>query len=297
MSILQFVPIAILIVVCVSAIAIAVILHIHNTKSIINKNDNDFIDDIIENKKRSLDSNIGGVSWKSYVACLILFPLIFTVLSFLFLPYKPLCIIFGILGLFVPDIYIKISKKQSKKAFNEKYAMALRAMAASLRSGLTIEQAVVDIANNPFIDKSIQDGFKQIASDIKVGISIDEAFKTFAEQTNSKDAADVASAISMQMQVGGGEAKVIASIAQNINDRLMNNKEIKLAFADTSILLYTMDILPWGIILLMSATSPQFVEPYFSSLPMTIIFVLILIVLAFGSVITHKLANSTKGEN
>lgn len=297
MSILEFVPIGILICISVFSIAIAIILKIHNNKSIISKNDNDFIDDIIEKKKRSLNSNIGGISWKSYVLSLILFPLSLTVISYLFLPYKPICILFAIIGLFVPDIFIKITQKQSKKAFNEKYAMALRALAASLRSGLTIEQAVLDIAKNPFIDKSIQEGFRQIASDIKVGIPIDKAFKTFADTSGSNDASDVASAISMQIQVGGSEAKVIASIAQNINDRLMTNKEIKLAFADTSILLYTMDILPWGIILLLSTTSSQFIEPYFSSLPMFLVFAIIVVVLLLGSIITHKLVNSTKGGN
>lgn len=296
MSILEFIPIAILIFITAISIGILIILSIHGKKSVLSEDDNDIIDHIINKKKRQLNANIGGMSWSTYITIMIIAPLLLGGISFLFLPYKPLCLIFAMIGLIVPDAIIKLSADKSKKHFDEKYAKALKALASSLRCGRSIEQAVADVSSNPFIDSHIQAGFKQIASDIQVGIPINKAFENFANDTNNNYAKDVAAAISMQAQVGGNEAKVITTVIQNINERIMVRKEVKTLFADTTMLVYAMDFLPWIIMICLFFMSPQFIEPYFSSFGMTMLLIGIMIFTFIGSIVIHKLAKSAKGE-
>ena len=97
MSILEFIPIAILIFITAISIGILIILSIHGKKSVLSEDDNDIIDDIINKKKRQLDANIGGMSWSTYITIMIIAPLLLGGISFLFLPYKPLCLIFAMI--------------------------------------------------------------------------------------------------------------------------------------------------------------------------------------------------------
>lgn len=295
MSFLQFLPILVLIFISVFCCAIAIILSIHHRKSALKIEDDDFIDSIIKKKKAKLENNIGGISWKTYVSLLIVCPLIVGIASAIVLQYKPLCLVFALLGLLIPELLVNVFAAKKKANFEEKYAMALKAMASSLRSGLTIEQAVESLANNPFIDEKVRSGFKQIISDIKVGIPINEAFYTFAENTGSDDAYDVAASISMQIRVGGSESTVISNIAKTINDRMMLRKEIKTLFSETTIMVYALDIIPWFVMILLLYMSPEYMSPYFENPILTIVLILILVIMTVGTFVIHKMAKTAKG--
>lgn len=295
MSFIQFLPIVILVFVAVLCSAIAVAMSIHQRKSALKIEDDDFIDKAIKNKKSKIENEIGGISWKTYLLLLITCPLIIGIASALVLQYKPLCIVFALVGLIIPELLIKLFAIKKKANFDEKYAMALKAMASSLRSGLTIEQSVESLANNPFIDDRVRSGFQQIVSDIKVGISTEKAFFTFAENSGSEDAYDVAASIAMQIRVGGSEATVISNVAKTINDRLMLRKEIKTLFSETSIMVYALDIIPWFVMILLLYMSPEYMSPYFENPVLTIVLILILVIMTVGSFVIHKMAKTAKG--
>ncbi|MBQ7818432.1 MAG: type II secretion system F family protein [Bacteroidales bacterium] len=295
MDVLEFIPIALLIIICIVCFGIAIVLRIHQRKSHLSTvNDSDFIDTFIDKKKRRIEANIGGMSWKMYVSLLITCPVVVGILTYFFLPYKPLCILFALIGIFIPELIIRFASKRNKNKFDEKYAAALRTMASSLRSGLSIEQSIADLGHNPFIDEKIQVGFRQIDSDIKVGVSLKDAFERFADDSGSKDAADVAAAISMQAEIGGNEAKVISTIAQTINNRLVLRKEIKTLFAETSVLVLAMDIIPWIVVLFLVFFIPDYIAPYFESTQMTIVLLIIFAVFIAGSFVIHKMIDKTK---
>lgn len=294
MFISDFAPIFILIFIFAFCIAAAIILSIRSKKSRLGMDEKDFIDVAIENKKRSLNAQIGGLSWRDYIIILIVSPLALGALSYIFISPKPLCIVFAAIGLFVPEFLVRIGANKQKKKFEEKYAMALRSLASSLRSGRSIEQAIDDVGSNVFVDEHIRSGFRQISADIKVGIPIEEAFRSFAKDSGSKDAQDVASALAMQVKVGGSEAKVVSAIAQNINDRIMMRKEIKALFAQTDVLVITMDFLPFVVFGLFYAMSPDFVTPYFESFGMTMVLIAILAFTVIGSFVIRKMIKSAK---
>ena len=121
-----------------------------------------------------------------------------------------------------------------------------------------------------------------------MGISTEEAFQRFADRTGSPDAQDVAAAISMQMRVGGSEAKIMESIATNIQDRIMLRKEIQSVFAEMDVVIRIMDIAPLIGLFIMCAILPEFTRMYFES---TQGFLLLAGIIAFsfvGSIIIHR---------
>lgn len=198
------------------------------------------------------------------------------------------CLIGGSLGFFLPELILRLQSNRAKKQFEDRYARALQQFASSLRSGLTIQQAVADLCHCPFIHESIRVSFRQIDADLKVGISVREAFERAAEQLGSVDAKDTAIAISLQNEVGGNEAKVIETIARNISSRIMLRREVKSLFADANMTILMMDIVPFLILAALLIGSPQYVAPFFETPLMMGIFAAILIFTVIGSFVIRK---------
>jgi tight adherence protein B len=290
----ELIPIIILIGIAFAALAVAIILKVRSKKSLLLESKDDFIDEIIAKKKRQINANIGGISWGTYTALMVLAPIGLGMLGFIILDHKAFCVVFALAGLFVPEVVARISAKKQQKKFEEKYAMALRSLASGLRAGLSIEQAIDNVGQNPFLEAKIRDGFRQISADLKFGIPLEETFLNFARDSGSKDAFDVAAVISMQAKVGGSEATAIGTIVQNISNRIMTRNEIKALFADTDMLILIMDFLPVGLFLLLYFGAPEMVAPFLASTGMTILLIAILAFSVIGSFVIHKISKSAK---
>lgn len=290
----DLIPIILLVGIALTMFAVAIILKIRSRKSLLKENETDFIDEIIEKKKRKLNASLGGITWKTYVGLLVLCPIGAGLLGYIFMENKAFCAVFAFVGLFIPEVAVRIMAKKQRKKFDEKYAMALRSLASGLRAGLTIEQAIENVGRNAFLEDSIRTGFKQIASDIKFGIPMEEAFRNFAIESGNKDAYDVAAVIAMQSKVGGSEALAIGTIVQNISNRIMTRNEIKALFADTDMLVLIMDFLPFILFAIFYFGAPQMLEPFFETAGMTALLVGIMVFSVAGSFVIHKISKSAK---
>lgn len=291
----ELIPIIALVCVSILLFAFALLISIRSRKSRVGADSSDFFDKLIEKKKLSLSRSASKLSWKAYVALLISIPVTLGTITYILLPIKSMCLLFAALGLFVPELIIRHSSQKRKKLYDEQFARALRSLASSLRAGRSIEQAINEVGQNPFVDEQIRKGFRQIASDLAVGVPLDEAFYKFAKQTDSTDAKDVAAAISMQSKVGGSEARVISSIVQNINERLIVRKEIKSMFSETNVLVLVMDIMPWAVFIILFFTSYQLISVFFESIVMTLLLVGLMVFTTVGSFFIRKMIKNAKG--
>lgn len=290
----SFIPIFFCIGVALLCIAAAVIIHIRSGKSALGKSNSDFIERAAERKKRKLAEAGGGVSFNTYVALLLFCPAIMGIVGYLLTRNAAIGAVLAMAAVLLPETAVRVISKRQKALFEERYARALRLLASSLRANMTIQQAAEDAGSNIFIHESIRAGFRQITVDLKVGMSVKDAFERFARLYGNKDAWDVAAAISLQSEVGGSEAFVVSSIAQNINDRIMLRKEIRSLFADTSVMILAMDVLPFIIIAALYFYAPQYIVPYFENAAMTVLFFGLLGVMLVGSYVIRRMSRSAK---
>lgn len=201
----------------------------------------------------------------------------------------------GVIGLVLPELALRLQSERKRKQFENRYAQALQQMAASLRSGLTIQQSVSDICKSPFIHNTIKESFRQIDADLTVGLGVKEAFMRAADTLQSEDAMDVALSLTLQNTLGGSEAKVVETVARNISSRILLRREIKSLFADTNITIWTMDVMPLLIIAGLFAGSPQYIETFFQTPTMTAVFAGILAFTMVGSVVIRKVVRRGTG--
>lgn len=274
-------------------IAFLIIDHIHTTKkfsnSVLEQSEaEDFLDVIAKYKQRDLASKPWSMSYSTYKTIAVISAIILAVLGYLITQKILISIIVSTAGLLVPETIIYLQSSKSQTHYEERYAIGLRQLVAGLKTGLSIQQSVSDVCTSPFVHDSIKDEFRQIDADLKLGITIQEAFQRFANRVQNKDAEDVAIAINMQMRVGGKEAKVIESIAQNISNRIMLRKEINSLFAGANMTVLAMDVVPFAVIALMYFLAPNYLNPFFDSVILTILFIALLVFMGIGSIVIHR---------
>lgn len=276
-------------------VAWIIIIRIREDKSTLAEEKEDFITTFYNKKKRMLEINMPKLSIQNYLLMVIGSPVLFTALLWFVMKNKAFVLALAMFSVFLPDFVIRIIVESRRKRYEERYVRALKAFASSLRSGLSIQQSVQEIIANPFIADEIKDGFRQIDSDIRVGISIEDAFFAFAESADNDDARDVASAIAMQTIVGGSEAKVVDTIAGNIEDRLMTKKRIRAIFSATDFMVNAFDILPFLALIIVYIGMPEYVDKILDDPLMLLLCIFALAFTVYGSFSIRKKLRNAKG--
>lgn len=245
-------------------------------------------------KKRSSLIDKFGTSLKYYLILMFSFIVIFGLVGYRLFSSIVAGIICAMFGFFLPLLVFRIIENHEKKHFGERYARGLRHLASGLKSGLTITQAIDETSKSPFIHESIRELFEQMNADLKVGMTVQTAFQRAADRLDNEDVQDVASAISMQAEVGGSEAIVIDTIANNISSRLDVKKEITSLFASTSITIWALDIIPFVILIFLAAVSPDFIAPFFESTDRILLFFGMIAFMFVGSFVMRMSVREVK---
>lgn len=271
-------------------------LKIYNNRSVLEEEQDDVITKFLKNRQRMLEVNLPKITIKTYVLLTLGSPLVFGIFFWLTLPNKLFATLMAFFTVFLPDYAIRMIIDLRKKKYEEKYVRALKSFSSGMKAGLSIQQAIKEVMNNQFVAEEIREGFRQIDADIRVGISIEDAFFSFAEKADNDDARDVASAIAMQAAVGGSEAKVVESIAQNIEDRLVTKKKIRSIFSSTDFMVNAFDVFPFLAVVFLYIGLPNYVQPVLEDPIALIIMFALLGLTLIGSVVIRKKINSAKGE-
>jgi len=258
--------------------------------------DEDFISKFSRKKQDSLERKPWAMKYGTYKALAILCSAICGISAFLLSKNFLLMVASGCIGLLIPECIIIIKGNASKADFESRYATSLKQLVAGLKSGLSIHQAVENVCSSPFIHDSVKADYEILDADLKLGISVDEAFQRMAERVELSDAKDVAMAIRMQAEVGGREAATIEAISKNISDRIMLRKEVKTLFAGSNMTVLAMDFAPFLVVMFMYVSVPGYLTPFFASNTMIALFVGLLLFMGLGSIVVHNTIKRMKKE-
>lgn len=251
--------------------------------------EDDFIQAFIKKQDARIKNRGIDFSTKMYFRIMLTAPFVLGIVFFFVLDGSYMFLLCAAMGLILPEGILYIITNNSKKKFDERFAKSLKQLSSSLRAGMSIAQAVDDVANCTLLHDSMRKRYARISSDITMGITVGEAFDRFAEGTGSPDARDVAIALDVQNEVGGHEAEVVQEIADNIHERIMMRQEIKSIFSSTTSMVWIMDFIPIGVILFFSITNKSYVDVFFGNYLYTGILVGMIIMILIGSIINHIL--------
>lgn len=290
---MSYIHIIVLFEIFIFLIALYFIMKIHMKNSRISI-EKDFIDMYIESIEKMIEKAGVSLSIKTYLIILIVAPLITGIIVYFLSQNAVFSVLIGAFGLFTPCGIVALIAYDNQKKFEERYAKSLRQLSASLEAGSSILNAVTEVSACPFLHDTIRKKYAKLSSDLMMGVSVTDAFKSFAEGTNSQDAEDVALAIDVQNAVGGHEADVIRDISNNIYSRIMLRRETKSILTDTTIMVRVFDILPYIIIIGFTMLNKQFIEIYFSNPVYVLVYIGFLVTPLIGSLLNHRTIKKIK---
>ena len=176
----------------------------------------------------------------------------------------PLLIAAGV-GFFIPKIWLGRRIGARLKAFNSRLADTITLIANSLRAGSSFLQAIEMVVREA--EPPISTEFARVIREVNLGLPFEEALQNMVRRVKSDDLELMATAITVQHQVGGNLAEILDSIAFTIRERVRIKGEIRTLTAQGRMSGYVVAFLPLGLMGAISLISPGFMTPMFEVPP------------------------------
>ena len=145
----------------------------------------------------------------------------------------------------------------------------MHAVIAGLQAGYSIENSFVHAYEDMKLlygaDAMISRELKSIARKLKNNQNIEDVLDDLAKRAHIQDITDFAEVFRIAKRSGGDLPGILRNTADLIGDRIEVQREIATQISSKKMEQGIMDLVPFGIILYIDATSPGFFDPLYHS--------------------------------
>ena len=183
-----------------------------------------------------------------------------------FLPalQNPIMLLIGaVAGFFLPRFYVGRRQGGRLKSFNKQLPDTITLLANALRAGSSFLQAIELVVRES--RPPISTEFQRVIREVNLGLPFEQALQNMVRRVKSDDLDLMATAISIQYQVGGNLAEILDSIAYTIRERVRIKGEIQTRTAQQRISGYVVAFLPIGLAGFLFLIAPSFMAPMFDA--------------------------------
>jgi tight adherence protein B len=195
--------------------------------------------------------------------------------------------VFAVVGWFIPKFWLGRRQAGRLKAFNNQLADTIGLMSNSLRSGLSLVQAMEMISREA--EPPIADEFQRVVREIGLGVGPQEALLHLVRRVDSDDLDLLVIAILVQFEIGGNLSRILDSIAGTIRERVKLQGEIRTMSAQGRMAGYVLSGMPVAIGLLLMLIAPSYMGALFKPGPWLVLPVAALCGIITGSLTIRKL--------
>jgi tight adherence protein B len=167
-------------------------------------------------------------------------------------------LLFGVIGFFVPRIYVNMRKGRRINAFNDQLGDTITLLANSLRSGYTIVQSMNTVAEQ--LPDPIAAEFRRVTQEITLGLHYEEALNNMLRRVPSDDLDLMITAVNIQGKVGGNLAEILDTIGHTIRERVRIKGEIRVLTAQGMITGYVITGLPLALMGILYLVNREYVQ-------------------------------------
>jgi tight adherence protein B len=179
---------------------------------------------------------------------------------------SPLVLIAGaVVGFFLPRLWLNRRRASRLNAFNTRLADTITLIANALRAGSSFLQAIEMVVRETQAPVSTE--FGRVIREVNLGLTFDDALQNMVRRVRSDDLELMATAITIQHQVGGNLAEIMDSIAFTIRERVRIKGEIRTLTAQQRMSGLVVGLLPIGLAGILFVIAPGFMAPMFLKPP------------------------------
>ena len=194
-----------------------------------------------------------------------------------------------VIGFFLPRIIVNVTKARRLRRFNDQLGDAINLIVNSLRAGFSMTIAMETVAGN--MPPPIAEEFHRVVLEVGLGLSLEDALNNMLRRVPSQDLDLLVTAVSVQHEVGGNLAEILDTISSTIRERVRIQGEIKTLTAQGEFTGYLLSALPFILIVVISAMSPDYMEPMFTEPCGWVMFGVAFIIIVLGFLIIRRIIN------
>jgi tight adherence protein B len=175
---------------------------------------------------------------------------------------NPIFLIIGaLIGFLLPRLWLARRRNGRLGAFNKQLPDTITLIANALRAGSSFLQAIELVVRESRPPISVE--FARVIREVNLGLPFEQALDNMVRRVRSDDLELMATAISIQHQVGGNLAEILDSIAYTIRERIRIKGEIRTLTAQQRLSGYVVAGLPIGLAGFLFVAAPGFMDPMF----------------------------------
>jgi len=150
-----------------------------------------------------------------------------------------------------------------KRAFANQLDSTLQMMAASLRAGYSLLQALQ--AMSAEADSPTKEEFSRVLNETRIGRSLNESLIEVANRMGSEDFNWVAQAIAINREVGGNLADVLDGVARTIRDRNQLHRQVAALASEGKMSAIILMALPFAVMAFLTIANPGYLSVLFTT--------------------------------
>ena len=171
-------------------------------------------------------------------------------------------IIGGVIGYFLPRLYIRRQQSQRLIKFNDQLSDMLNLMVNGLRAGFSTMQAMEAVSKE--LPSPISDEFRRVVQEMQIGIPMEKALANLLRRIPSDDLDFIITAIAVQREVGGNLAEILDIISYTIRERVRIKGEIRVMTASVMISGKILAIMPVILVLILWFINRDYIMEFFN---------------------------------
>ncbi|MGD0862159.1 MAG: type II secretion system F family protein [Candidatus Limnocylindrales bacterium] len=202
-----------------------------------------------------------------WVGSILGVPFVCAFLGLILTPLRtPLALLIGALvGAWLPRFWLGQRRTSRLNAFNKQLPDTITLIANALRAGSSFLQAIEMVVREAQPPITVE--FGRVVREVNLGLAFDVALDNMVRRVRSDDLELMATAITIQHQVGGNLAEILDSIAFTIRERVRIKGEIRTLTAQQRMSGYVVAFLPIGLVGVLFVIAPKFMQPMFENPP------------------------------
>ena len=190
------------------------------------------------------------------------------------------------LSFIYPKMRIKEIIKKRKKELTNQFKDMRYSLSSSLSAGKSVESAFKDVLKDisvlyPDSRVPIISETEYIIRKLEMNETIEAVFSDFAVRTDIEDIKNFADVFNVSKRTGGNVVEIIKNTSVIINDRIEVRQDIDIMLSERKFEQKILNIVPVGMLILLSVTAGDYMEPVFSTnigrLVMTVSVILLIV--------------------
>ncbi|MCA9789717.1 MAG: type II secretion system F family protein [Cyanobacteria bacterium HKST-UBA04] len=167
----------------------------------------------------------------------------------------------GILGIFLPKLYIKFSIWRRMGKAEKELAQVLDTFASCFKSGYSFSRAVQQVAEQ--YDDPWGTELAKVSAEMNFGSSVEESLVGLTKRIPQSDVAMFVTAVLIQRETGGNLGELLETLSKTVRERFKLMNKVKALSAQGKLSAFIIFMIPFGLASIYSAMFPEVMMNFF----------------------------------